>query len=156
VYRWMECLQVCSFFLFFSSFFLISSTGDVFYNITRKHPTFTRLCIHHPNIQVVLSSNFGLSILKESETVFVDGTFRTTECNLVLTILMGLHDDVAIPCAFLLSDSRETSMYKSFFKVNLFSIFLFPFVISSLIFILCFFFLLFSLFLFLILIFVLN
>jgi hypothetical protein len=69
---------------------------------------------------VVLASSFGLSILKESETVFVDGTFRMTECKLVLTILMGLHDDVAISCAFLLSDSHETSMYKSFFKVKSF------------------------------------
>jgi hypothetical protein len=104
----------------FFSFYLILSTGDVFYNITRKHPEFTRLCIHHPNIQVVLASSFSLSILKESETVFVDDTFHTTECKLVLTVLMGLHDDVAIPCAFLLSDSREISMYKSFFKIKSF------------------------------------
>jgi hypothetical protein len=120
------------FFFFFSFFlsFLILSTGDVFYNITKKHPTFTRLCIHHPDIQVVLVSNFGLSILKESETVFVDGTFRTTECKLVLTILMGLRDDIAIPCAFLLLDSRETSMYKSFFKVE--SFFFSPFSFHNL------------------------
>jgi hypothetical protein len=103
----------------FSYFFVYA--GDVFYNIIRKHPIFTRLCVNHPDVQVVLASNFGLSVLKESDTLFVDGTFRTTECKLVLTILMGLRDDVAIPCAFMLSDSRETRTYKSFFKV--FSIF---------------------------------
>jgi hypothetical protein len=89
----------------------------VFYNIGKKHPVFTRMSTNHPTIMVVLASAFGLGVLSKSAEVFIDGTFQTTECKLVLTILMGLVDGVAIPCAYLLSNSRETTTYKTFFEV---------------------------------------
>lgn len=75
------------------------------------------MSVTHPNILVVLTSDFGISVLKQSTEVFVDGTFQTTEGKLVLMILMGLVDEVAVPCAYLLSNSRETNTYKIFFEV---------------------------------------
>jgi hypothetical protein len=77
-----------------------------------------RLCVHHSDVRVVLASNFGLSILTKSDAFLIDGTFCTTECDLVLMVLIGLWEGIAIPCVYLLSNSRETHTYKSFFKVR--------------------------------------
>jgi hypothetical protein len=68
---------------------------------------------------VVLVSEFGADLMAKGETFFVGGTFDTTECKLVLTVLMTLVGEVAVPCAYLLSDSRETDTYETFFKVLL-------------------------------------
>jgi hypothetical protein len=68
---------------------------------------------------VVLVSEFGADLMARGETFFVDGTFDTTECKLVLTVMMTLVGEVAVPCAYLLSDSRETDTYETFFKVLL-------------------------------------
>jgi hypothetical protein len=73
--------------------------------------------VNHPNVQVVLASKFGLNLLSRSEILFLDGTFRTTECKLVLTILLGFYEGVAVPCAFFLSDLRDTLTYATFFQV---------------------------------------
>jgi hypothetical protein len=70
----------------------------VFRNITTKHPAFTLMCAHHPNIMVALATNFGLDLLARSAEVLVDGTFETTEGKLVLTVVIALLDDVAILC----------------------------------------------------------
>jgi hypothetical protein len=48
----------------------------------------------------------------------VDGTFKTTEAKLVLTTIFGYHDGIAIPSAYLLSDSSETDTYESFYRVG--------------------------------------
>jgi hypothetical protein len=93
-------------------------TGEVFRNIKIKHKQFARFCSSHPNDMVILVSEFGADLMKQSEVFFLDGTFDTTECKLVLMILMALTDNVAIPCAYLLFDSRETDTYEFFFTVN--------------------------------------
>jgi hypothetical protein len=93
----------------------------VFYNISNKHSTFTQLSVNHPSVQVALASEFGLSLLKNGNVYFVDGTFRTTECKLILTIVLVLHDKVAVPAAYFLSNSRDTNTYKTFFDVCLFA-----------------------------------
>lgn len=71
-----------------------------------------------PDVHIVLVSNFGLELLSQPDAVmFVDGTFRTTECGLILTILMVLRGEKAIPAAFCLSSARETKTYQDFFEV---------------------------------------
>ncbi len=57
-----------------------------------------------------------------SKHVIVDGTFDTTECKLVLTTILALHEDVGIPCAYLLSSSKETDNYEAFYTVQFYSI----------------------------------
>jgi hypothetical protein len=86
-------------------------------NIMTKHPSFLRNTQLHPTTIFVLASEFGLNILTKSKHVIVDGTFSTTECDLVLTTLLGFHDGVAVPCAYLLSNLRETKTYKIFYEV---------------------------------------
>jgi hypothetical protein len=70
-----------------------------------------------PNFFVILISNLGKRIMLECRNFLVDGTFRTTECGMVLTIVLGIYEGVAIPCAWLLANSRTTSMYKKLYKV---------------------------------------
>jgi len=94
--------------------------GDVFCNITIKHPDFALLCSHHPNIMVALATDFGLDVLARSSEVFIDSTFETTEGKLVLTVVLALLDGVAIPSAFFLSNSCETDTYEAFFRVRMF------------------------------------
>ena len=86
-------------------------------NVMAKHPSFLRNTQIHPTTIFVLASEFGLNILTKSKQVIVDGTFSTTECDLVLTTLLGFHDGVAVPSAYLLSNSRETKTYKTFYEV---------------------------------------
>jgi hypothetical protein len=81
---------------------------------------------------VVLVSEFAAGLMAKSEEFFLDGTFNTTECKLVLTILLALVDNVAIPCAYLLSNSPITKTYEWFFNVCIF--FSFPFIIFHLLF----------------------
>jgi hypothetical protein len=57
-------------------------------------------------------------ILKASEYVVVDGTFKTTEANLVLTTILGFHEGIGIPCTYLLSNSNETDTYESYYRVS--------------------------------------
>lgn len=47
------------------------------------------------------------------------------------TILMALVDEVAVPCAYFLSNSRETDTYELFFKVSI-SFSMFPLYCSYL------------------------
>jgi hypothetical protein len=90
-----------------------------------KHFSFLRSTQLHPTIAVVLASEFGLSILNKSKSVIVDGTFSTTECDLVLLTLLGFHEGVAIPCTYLLSNSKEMKTYKAFYEVIFILSFLF-------------------------------
>jgi hypothetical protein len=83
-----------------------------------KHASFLRSTQLHPTINVVLASEFGLNVLTKSKYLLVDGTFSTTECDLVLTTLLGFHEEIAIPCAYLLSNSKETKSYKAFYEVS--------------------------------------
>jgi hypothetical protein len=53
--------------------------------------------------------------------VVVDGTFKTTEAKLVLTTILGHHEGIAIPCAYLLGNSNDTDTYKKFYKVRVVS-----------------------------------
>jgi hypothetical protein len=94
--------------------------GDALANIARKHSHFLRLTKLHPNVEIVLASNFGLDTLKSSATTIVDGTFSTTECDLVLTTLLAESHGIIIPCAYLLSNSKTTKTYKTFYEVNFF------------------------------------
>jgi hypothetical protein len=89
----------------------------VFYNISCKYSGFVRSCVIQPSVQVVLTSDFGLDLLSNSDIVFLDGTFDTTEDKLILTVFLGMHDGVAIPGAFMLSKLRDTDTYTSFFEV---------------------------------------
>jgi hypothetical protein len=88
-------------------------------NIMTKHSSFLCNSQLHPTIIFVLASEFGLNILTKSKHVIVDGTFSTTECDLVLMMLLGFHNGVAVPSAYLLSNSRETKTYKTFYEVLL-------------------------------------
>lgn len=98
--------------------FSILYLGDVIENIILKHGrNFVRECKVHPVVHVAMASEFGASILTNSDYVICDGTFNTTECKLVLTTLFGFHEGVAIPCAYLLSNSKETDNYEAFYRV---------------------------------------
>jgi hypothetical protein len=86
-------------------------------NIIHKHKTFVRECKIFPTVHIAMVSEFGSDLLTKSNYTIVDGTFNTTECKLVLTTLFGFHEDIAIPCAYLLSNSKETDNYEAFYKV---------------------------------------
>lgn len=77
-----------------------------------------RECKIHPTVHIAMVSEFGTDLLTKSEYTIVDGTFNTTECKLVLTTLFGFHEGIAIPCAYLLSNSKETDNYEAFYKVH--------------------------------------
>jgi hypothetical protein len=98
-------------------FLTLFFAGDVLINIA-KYTSFLCSTQLHPTISVVLASDFGLNVLTKSKYVVVDETFSTTECDLVLTTLFGFHKEVAIPCAYLLSSSKETKSYKAFYEVS--------------------------------------
>ncbi len=66
-----------------------------------------------------MASEFGLDLLSRSKATIVDGTFDTTECKLTLTTLFGIHDGQGIPCAYLLSNSKEMRNYKSYYEVTM-------------------------------------
>lgn len=86
-------------------------------NIVAKHGEFVRECKIHPTVHVAMVSKFGIAMLNKSKYVICDGTFDTTECKLVLTSILAMHDEIAIPCAYLLSNSKETDNYEAFYKV---------------------------------------
>lgn len=91
-------------------------TGDALENIIRKHGQFVHECKIHPTVHIVMASKFGLDLVKSSKYVICDGTFETTECKLVLTTILGYHEGIAIPCAYLLSNSKETDNYEAFYR----------------------------------------
>lgn len=68
--------------------------------------------------QLIFVSDGGLKILMDSKYVIVDGTFDLVEGNLVLTTMMGYHDDIAIPCAYYLSELKTHNSYYDFFEVT--------------------------------------
>lgn len=91
-------------------------------NINVKHGSFVRtLNIVHPLIHITLASQFGLEMLSKSRFVMVDGTFQTCEKSLVLTTLIALRESVAVPCAYLLSNSRETHNYEDYYRVRIYT-----------------------------------
>jgi hypothetical protein len=84
-----------------------------------KHsPQFLKKCDIYPDICIVLVSEFGLKILVQSQFVVVDGTFNIVECKLPLTTLMGFHNGIALPCAYMLSNSMTTGAYEKFYKAR--------------------------------------
>lgn len=94
------------------------SVGDVYANVLAKHgKEFMRLSENHPSFLLGLASDFGLNLLKTAHDVYVDGTFNITEVKLVLTVLLVVLEKVAIPCAFLLANTRERWAYEKFFEV---------------------------------------
>jgi hypothetical protein len=78
---------------------------------------FARDIRFHPHAHITLASKFGLNLLSKSKYTIVDSTFDVSECKLLLTTLMGFHDGIALPCAYLLSNSQETHNYESFYRV---------------------------------------
>lgn len=99
--------QLSGNFFIFSFFVMYQPTlGDAVANISLKYPNFVRGVSLHPDVHIVLVSDFRLELMSEPDTViFVDGTFCTTECGLILTILMVLRGKKAIPVAFCLSSA---------------------------------------------------
>jgi hypothetical protein len=89
----------------------------VTHNIQAKHPDFVQKIGLAPNFFVILISNLSKRIMMECCNFFVDRTFRTTECGLVLTIVLGIYEGIAVPCAWLFANSCTTSMYKKLYKV---------------------------------------
>jgi hypothetical protein len=65
----------------------------------------------------VFAGASGLNMLAESKYMIVDGTFDLVEEKLVLTTLMGYHDDIALPCAYFLSECKTHESYLQFFQV---------------------------------------
>jgi hypothetical protein len=70
-----------------------------------------------PFFYIILISNLEKQIMMQCCNFLVDGTFRTTECGLVLTIVLGIYEGITVPCAWLLANSRTISMYKKLYKV---------------------------------------
>jgi hypothetical protein len=64
-----------------------------------------------------MMSDFGSDLITSSNYVICDGTFDTTKCKLVLTTLLGFHEGIAIPCAYLSSNSKKADNYESFYQV---------------------------------------
>jgi hypothetical protein len=60
-----------------------------------------------PAINIVLASPVGLDHLARSATVYIDGTFDLCEMELVLTTLMVVVDNIAVPVVWLLSNSKR-------------------------------------------------
>jgi hypothetical protein len=93
--------------------------GDAIKNIIMAHQlSFLRRVELSPNIHLIFAGDFGLKVLAESQQTIVDGTFDLCEKKLVLTTIIGLKDNIAIPGVYLLSNSRETDNYEDYYKVN--------------------------------------
>lgn len=84
--------------------------------IEMYHGTFLRHVELYPVTSLVFAGTSGLGILSNSKWIVVDGTFDLCEGRLILTTIMGYHDGVALPCAYLLSQSRDKDNYKSFLQ----------------------------------------
>jgi hypothetical protein len=113
--------------LFFYLYFNLLFTGffieEVLANISAKHGLnasgFVLGGESFPKPSLVMASEFALDLLTKSDYVIVDGTFSTTEHKMVLTTILGFYKGVSIPCAYFLSESRDTNSYKYFFEVLL-------------------------------------
>ncbi len=66
---------------------------------------------------MVFAGPSGLDVLARAKHFIVDGTFDLCEESLIVTTIMAYQHGVAIPCAWLLSDSKERENYKKFFEV---------------------------------------
>jgi hypothetical protein len=87
-------------------------------NLRLTHsPHFLRLLQLDPGISIVLAGANGLGVLAASKYAIADGTFNLVEEKLVLTTIMGFHDEIAIPTAYLLSDLKTEVIYRRFFEV---------------------------------------
>lgn len=104
-------------FLFVCTTHFFYSIGDAFQNIMIKHNgTFLQLC-DIASTRIVLASGFGLDVLANSDYVIVDGTHGTCKQKMTLTTILGIKDEVALPCAYFLSKAKDTETYKCFYKV---------------------------------------
>ena len=70
-----------------------------------------------PSIFIVFAGANGLKVLAGSKYVILDGTFELVEGDLVLTTLMGYHEEIAIPCAYYLAELKTHESYLTFFQV---------------------------------------
>ncbi len=71
----------------------------------------------HPVLNIALASTWGLNVLSNCKHTIIDGTFELCEKKLILTTVMAYRDGIAVPCAYLLSNSKEQENYKAFFEV---------------------------------------
>lgn len=78
-------------------------------------PHFLQLLHLDPNISIAFAGSNGLNVLAASKYVIVDGTFDLVEEKLVLTTLMGYHDEIAVSCAYYLSKLKTHDSYLVFF-----------------------------------------
>jgi hypothetical protein len=81
------------------------------------HPQFMQYYHMDAGVAVAFAGANGLKILASSRYIIVDGTFDLVKDELVLTTLMGYHDDVAIPAAYLVSKHKTQPVYQTFFQV---------------------------------------
>jgi hypothetical protein len=81
-------------------------------------PHFLRLLQLDPATSIVFAGANGLSMLANSKYVIVDDTFELVEMNLVLTMIMGYHDGIAILCVYYLSELKTHKSYLLFFQVS--------------------------------------
>lgn len=95
-------------------------------NLKLTHsPHFIRLLQLDPAISIIFAGNNGLKVLGESKYAIVDGTFDLVEEKLVVTTLMGYHDEIAVPCAYYLAELKTHESYLVFFQVHPFLIYTF-------------------------------
>jgi hypothetical protein len=92
-------------------------TSDTFANLLQRHEdSFLR----HTQIQpfcLVFISEDGCHILKCSKVTIVDGTFDIGRDKYILTTVMAYYSNIAVPCAFMLSTTKDEFIYSIFFQV---------------------------------------
>jgi hypothetical protein len=68
--------------------------------------------------RIVLASENGLRVLSSSKYTVTDGTFNLIKGGYVLTTLMGYHENIGIPVAYLIAEGKDTDSYTFFFQVK--------------------------------------
>lgn len=82
--------------------------------LMREHECVVLVFFHDSGIDLLCRSGWG-------DVVFLDGTFRLVEVEslqLVIMLLQSPVDGAGVPVAYMLTDSRETWVYKFFLKVR--------------------------------------
>lgn len=76
-----------------------------------------------PELILVLAGACAKLVLPTTEYCIVDDTLSLCKGQLMLTTILGIKGDVAIPCCYLLSASKTQPVYKTYFAVSDYSIF---------------------------------
>jgi hypothetical protein len=71
-----------------------------------------------PDTNIVFAGENGLKVLANSRYAVVDGTFDLVKEHLILTTVMGYHDEIAVPCAYYLMSKKDHESYLIYFKVH--------------------------------------